>query len=286
MRYEEEKEIQMTFTINSSITLNNGVEMPRFGLGVWQAKEGNEVVTAVSTALEAGYRHIDTAALYGNEEGVGTAVRQSGIPRAEIFITTKVWNSDQRDGNVQGAFETSLQKLGMDYVDLYLIHWPVKGYYVDTWRELEKIYASGRAKAIGVSNFHEHHLQDIFASSELVPAVNQIELHPRLRQTSLDNFCQQHGIAVEAWSPLMQARILDNPTLQQIAEAHGKTTAQVIIRWDLQRGLITIPKSVTPSRIRANADVYDFALSDADMAAIDALDQHQRIGPDPDDFSF
>ncbi len=279
----------MSLSLSSTVKLNNGVEMPLLGLGVWQMKEGDEVTTAVSTALEHGYRHIDTAALYGNEKGVGTAVRDSGLPREELFITTKLWNTDQRSGRIIDAFQTSLDQLGLDYVDLYLIHWAVPNYYVHAWHVLaNEIYASGRARAVGVSNFQEHHLQEILADSGtgLIPAVNQVELHPRLRQKSLHDFCRQHGIALEAWSPLMRGRILEHPTLQEIAASHGKTMAQVTLRWELQHGLITIPKSVTPSRIRANADLYDFALTETETAAIDALDQHERIGPDPDNVTF
>ncbi|MCP8966969.1 aldo/keto reductase [Ectobacillus ponti] len=269
------------------ITLNNGLQMPVVGLGVWKAKDGEEVKTAVKAALAAGYRSIDTAAVYQNESGVGEAIRESGVPREELFITTKVWNSDQGYESTLQAFETSLEKLGLDYVDLYLVHWPVKGKYIDTYRALEKLYADGRVRAIGVSNFHIHHLEDLMAHTSVVPAVNQIELHPRLSQTEIRSFCQQHGIAVEAWSPLMQGGgIFENETLRAIAEKHGKTPAQVVLRWDIQSGIVTIPKSVTPSRIQENLNIFDFELSAEEMAQIDALNENRRVGADPDNFNF
>jgi diketogulonate reductase-like aldo/keto reductase len=273
-------------SINDYTTLNNGVKMPWFGFGVFQTKEGEEVEQAVKWALEAGYRSIDTAAIYGNEHGVGKAIRESGVPREEIFLTTKVWNDDMRAKRVQEAFQESLDRLEMEYVDLYLVHWPVKGVYKEAWAALEKIYQSGKAKAVGVSNFLMHHLEDILESGTLVPAVNQVEFHPYLLQPELLNFCKEHKIRMEAWSPLMQGKILSVPEVQQLAEKYQKTPVQVVLRWDLQHGVITIPKSVHKERIIANAQVFDFELSAEDMAMLDALDAGQRVGADPDTFDF
>ena len=278
----------MTITISSlkdTVTLNNGVQMPRLGFGVFKVKEGEEVVDAVKAALAAGYRAIDTAAAYQNEEGVGQAIRESGIPREELFITTKVWNSRQGYDTTLEAFEESRRKLGLDYLDLYLIHWPVKGKYKDTWRALEKLYSDGVVRAIGVSNFQTHHLDDIFEDNTIVPAVNQIEYSPLLTQEKVKGYCEEKGIHITAWSPLMQGN-LDLPLLQELSAKYGKTPAQIVIRWDLQKGVLTIPKSVTPSRIKENADVYDFKLSAEDVAAIDGLNQNRRYGSDPDNFNF
>nr|WP_308426179.1 aldo/keto reductase [Alicyclobacillus cellulosilyticus] len=272
--------------IADCVTLNNGVKMPWFGLGVYKAQEGEEVENAVRWALEMGYRSIDTAALYGNERGVGQAIRDSGIPREEVFVTTKVWNSDQGYESTLRAFEESRRRLGFDYVDLYLIHWPVKGKYVETWRALEKLYRDGWVRAIGVSNFQIHHLQDIFAVSDIIPAVNQVEYHPRLTQKPLHAFCRDHGIQLEAWSPLMRGEVLGHPTIVEIAERHGKTPAQVVLRWDVQNEVVTIPKSVRKERIRENADIFDFELTEEEMARIDALNENRRIGADPDNFNF
>jgi diketogulonate reductase-like aldo/keto reductase len=268
-----------------TVTLNNGVKMPRMGLGVWQVDEGREVEQSVLAALRAGYRSIDTAAAYGNEVGVGKAIRESGIPRGELFVTTKLWNAHHGYDSTLRAHEASLKKLGLDYVDLYLIHWPVKGKYLETWRAFETLYKEGRIRAIGVSNFHIHHLEDVLEKFPTVPAVDQIELHPLLAQKELREFCAKRGIQVEAWSPLMQGR-LNIPVLADIAKKHGKSPAQVVLRWDLQSGIVTIPKSVHEARIIANADVFDFELSADEMAAIDALDKGQRLGPDPDNFNF
>ncbi|KOS30986.1 glyoxal reductase [Bacillus anthracis] len=267
-------------------TLHNGVEMPWFGLGVFKVEEGPEVVEAVKSAIKAGYRSIDTAAIYGNEEGVGEGIRESGVSREELFITSKVWNADQGYEETLAAFEESLKKLELDYLDLYFVHWPVEGKYNDTWRALEKLYKEGRVRAIGVSNFQIHHLQDVFQVAEIKPMVNQVEYHPRLTQKELQAFCKEQGIQMEAWSPLMQGQLLDNATLQAIAEKYGKTTAQVILRWDLQNGVVTIPKSIKEHRIIANADVFNFELSSDDMEAIDALNENHRVGPDPDNFDF
>ncbi|QIZ66724.1 aldo/keto reductase [Geobacillus subterraneus] len=266
--------------------LHNGVQMPWVGLGVYKVKEGEEVKSAVCTALEIGYRHIDTAAFYENEEGVGQAIRESGIPREQVFVTTKVWNTDQGYETTLKAFDTSLKKLGFDYVDLYLVHWPVKGKYKETYKALEKLYKDGYVRAIGVSNFQIHHLQDVLADCEIKPMVNQVEYHPRLTQKELHAFCRENGIQLESWSPLMRGEILNEPTIVDIGKKYGKTPAQVVLRWDLQNGVVTIPKSVTPARIKENADLFDFSLTDEEMKRIDALNLNKRIGPDPDNFNF
>ncbi|MGZ0084616.1 aldo/keto reductase [Caldibacillus thermoamylovorans] len=266
--------------------LHNGVRMPWVGLGVYKVKEGEEVKRAVRTALEMGYRHIDTAAFYENEEGVGQAIRESGIPREQVFVTTKVWNTDQGYETTLKAFDKSLKKLGFDYVDLYLVHWPVKGKYKETYKALEKLYKDGYVRAIGVSNFQIHHLQDVLADCEIKPMVNQVEYHPRLTQKELHAFCRENGIQLEAWSPLMRGEILNEPTIVEIGKKYGKTPAQVVLRWDLQNGVVTIPKSVTPARIKENADLFDFSLTDEEMKRIDALNVNKRIGPDPDHFNF
>ncbi|AEV17941.1 aldo/keto reductase [Geobacillus sp. G4] len=267
-------------------TLHNGVKMPWVGLGVYKVKEGEEVRSAVRTALEIGYRHVDTAAFYENEEGVGRAIRESGIPREQVFVTTKVWNTDQGYETTLKAFDKSLKKLGFDYVDLYLVHWPVKGKYKETYKALEKLYKDGYVRAIGVSNFHIHHLQDVLADCEIKPMVNQVEYHPRLTQKELLTFCRENGIQLEAWSPLMRGEILSEPTIIDIGRKYGKTPAQVVLRWDLQHGVVTIPKSVTPARIKENADIFDFSLTDEEMKQIDALNLNKRVGPDPDNFNF
>ena len=271
--------------VAETTTLNNGVAMPWFGLGVYKTQEGPEVEQAVAAALEAGYRLIDTAALYGNEKGVGNAIRASGIRREDIFVTTKVWNSDQGYDETLRAFEASLSRLGFDYVDLYLVHWPVKGKYKDTWRALERLYKEGYARAIGVSNFHIHHLEDLLSSCEVKPAVNQVECHPLLTQTELRKFCREQNIAFQAWAPIMKGQ-LDLPVLTELAAKYGKTPAQIVLRWDLQSDILTIPKSIRPERIRENANIFDFELSDEDMARIDALNQNSRFGADPDNFNF
>ncbi|MCK7605409.1 aldo/keto reductase [Geobacillus stearothermophilus] len=267
-------------------TLHNGVKMPWVGLGVYKVKEGEEVRSAVRTALEIGYRHVDTAAFYENEEGVGRAIRESGIPREQVFVTTKVWNTDQGYETTLKAFDASLKKLGFDYVDLYLVHWPVKGKYKETYKALEKLYKDGYVRAIGVSNFQIHHLQDVLADCEIKPMVNQVEYHPRLTQKELQAFCRENGIQLEAWSPLMRGEILTEPTIVEIGKKYGKTPAQVVLRWDLQHGVVTIPKSVTPARIKENADIFDFSLTDEEMKQIDALNLNKRVGPDPDNFNF
>jgi 2,5-diketo-D-gluconate reductase A len=276
-------------TLANTVTLNNGVLMPQLGFGVWQVPN-EESAAAVTAALHAGYRSIDTAAIYGNEEGVGQAIAaflaETGTDRSELFITTKLWNSEQGYESTLAAFNESLRKLGLDYVDLYLIHWstPDRNLYLDTWKAFEEIAASGRARAIGVSNFEPEHLQRIIDLGGTVPAVNQVETHPLLAQKALKEFESANGIAHESWSPLAQGQLLENADIVAIAAAHGKSPAQVIIRWHLQSGNIVIPKSVTPERIAANFDVFDFELTDADLAAIDALDNNGRVGPHPNEF--
>ena len=237
----------MTTHLQAKSTLHNGVEMPWFGIGVFKVEEGAELVNAVKTALVHGYRSVDTAAIYGNEEGVGEGIRQglqeAGLKREDIFVTSKVWNADLGYEETLKAFDTSLEKLGLDYLDLYLIHWPVEGKYIDAWRALETLYRDGRIKAIGVSNFQIHHLKHLMKETEIKPMINQVEYHPRLTQKELLAFCTEQGIQLEAWSPLMQGQLLDHPVLQEIAKKYGKSAAQVILRWDLQNGVITIPKS-------------------------------------------
>jgi 2,5-diketo-D-gluconate reductase A len=268
------------------LTLNNGVQIPQLGFGVWQVPN-DDAVAAVKTAIEVGYRSIDTAAIYGNEEGTGQAIAESGVPRDELFVTTKLWNAEQGYESTLLAFEESLRRPRLSYVDLYLIHWPAPGEdkYVDTWRAFEKLYADGRIKAIGVSNFQATHLQRLFDETGTVPAVNQIELHPYLVQADMREFHGKHDIRTEAWSPLAQGgAVLTDPVITELAERHGRTPAQVILRWHLQLGNIVIPKSVTPSRIAENFAVCDFELTGDEMAALTALDRGERTGPDPDVF--
>ncbi|WP_274654838.1 aldo/keto reductase [Paenibacillus humicola] len=271
--------------ITDCTVLNNGVRMPWLGLGVWQVEEGEEVIRSVQHALEAGYRSIDTAAGYRNEAGVGTAIKQSGIQREELFVTTKLANHDQGYESTLRAFEESRRKLGLDYVDLYLIHWPGKDKYKETWKAFEKLHKDGYIRAIGVSNFKVHHLESLRQGSDTIPAVNQVEFHPLLNQQELLQYCRQNGIQLEAWSPLMQGK-LDQPLIADLAAKYGKTPAQIILRWDLQHEIVTIPKSVRQARIQENAGVFDFTLSDEDMKALDGLNQNRRFGPDPDQLLF
>ncbi|NBC83434.1 MAG: aldo/keto reductase [Bacteroidetes bacterium] len=270
--------------LQGTVQLRNNVEMPYVGLGVFQMSAGNEVESAVHDALEAGYIHIDTAAAYNNEEGVGKAIRESGHHRENIFVTSKVWNSNQGYDSTLKAFDRSLERLGMDYLDLFLIHWPVNGKYKDTWKALEKLYNEGKIKAIGVSNFLQHHLEDLMRDCNEVPMVNQMEFHPYLVQQSLLDFCQAHEIQYEAWSPLMQGKITKVPELIQMGEKYNKNAVQVVLRWNLQKGVVTIPKSTHKERIESNTRIFDFELSQEDMHAIDSLDRNQRIGPHPDHF--
>jgi len=272
--------------ITGCVKLHNNVAMPYLGLGVYKASEGREVINAVTYALQAGYRHIDTATLYQNEKGVGTAIRQSGIKREAIFVTTKIWNTDHGYDAALKAFDRSLAELGFDYLDLYLIHWPVKGKFRDTWRALENLYKQGRVRAIGVSNFMEHQLLDLMESAEIIPMVNQMEFHPYLVQQDLIDFCHEHHIQYEAWAPLMQGRIVSVDLLKHLARKYNKDLVQIVLRWNLQKGVVTIPKSVTPARILSNSQLFDFELSSEDMKLIDALDKGLRYGSDPGDFNF
>ncbi len=270
-----------------SVPLNDGNEIPQLGFGVYQIP-ADEVIEPVHTAIQAGYRLIDTAALYENEEGVGKAVAGSGVPRDELFVTTKVWNSDQGYDRTLRAFDASLARLGLEYVDLYLIHWPVPGrdLYVDTWRALERLAEEGRSRSIGVSNFNPGHLQRLFDETDVVPAVNQVELHPRLPQDHLRAFHAEHRIVTQAWSPIGQGRgLLEEPVIGELAAAHGRTPAQVVLRWHLQLGNVVIPKSSHAHRIRENIDVFDFELGDDDMRRLASLATGERIGPDPDTFN-
>ena len=268
-------------------TLNNGVKIPLLGLGVYQIPQGQATVDAVASALKSGYRHIDTAAIYGNEGDVGAGMKQSGVAREDIFLTTKLWNEEMRKGRMREAFFESLKRLQTDYVDLYLIHWPVAGRYVDSWKVLEELYAEKRIRAIGVSNFHKHHIEEILAASTVTPAVNQIERHPLLSQTPLIRYCEGLDIAIQAYSPLggTGGTLLNNEVLGAIAKKYSKSPAQVILRWDVQQGIIVLPKSTHPERIAANGEL-DFVLSDEDMAAIDALNRDERVSADPDHFNF
>ena len=272
-------------SIQDTTVLNNGVRMPWLGLGVFQVAEGEEVRNAVRWAIEEGYRSIDTAAGYRNETGVGQAIRESGVPREELFITTKLANPDQGYESTLRAFEESRRKLGVDYVDLYLIHWPGRDKYKETWRAFEKLYNEGYIRAIGVSNFQIHHLESLKETSGIIPAVNQVEFHPLLTQKELLAYCKREGIQLEAWSPIMKGN-LDLPLLQELAAKYGKTPAQIVLRWDLQLGVVTIPKSVRRERIAENAGIFDFELTEEDMRAIDALNKNHRFGPHPDEFLF
>lgn len=272
--------------INGTVTLANGVTMPYLGLGVFKVKDGEEVVNAVTYALDAGYRHIDTAAAYQNENGVGKAVQQHQVPREEVFITSKLWNSQQGYDAAIRAFHQSIQRLKTDYLDLYLIHWPVKEKYKESWKALETLYNEGKIKAIGVSNFLRHHLDDLLQSSNITPMVNQVEFHPYLVQQELLDFCLSNNIRYEAWSPLMQGEAFEMEELKSLAQKYGKSVAQLILRWDLQKGVVTIPKSVHANRIKENAQLFDFEISTEDVAKMDSLDRGKRFGPDPDNFNF
>lgn len=274
----------MTLTIDTTVTLHDSVAMPVLGLGVFQTEDGIEVENAVRWALEAAYRHIDTASLYRNEPGVGRAVAASGLPRQDLFVTTKVWNSEQGYESTKQSLRNSLDRLDMDYIDLFLIHWPNDDLTHDTWRAMEELQAEGLARAIGVSNFLRSHLEHLLAAASVNPSVNQVEFHPHNQEWDLVEFCRQNGVHYEAWSPLKRGRILQDGTLAALADAHRVTTAQVIIRWLLQEGVIAIPKSVHQDRIAANADVFDFELTDDEVAIIRSLDRRERIGPMPGSF--
>lgn len=259
-----------------------GVAMPRLGFGTYRADEGPDVEGEVTAALEIGYRGVDTAAMYGNEASIARAIRTSGIPREELFVATKVWNTDQGYERTHAAFERSLEELGFDYVDLYLVHWPVRHHMHDTWRAMEEILQSGRARAIGVCNHLEHHLEELARKANVTPAVDQVEYHPMLQQPSLRRYLREHGVTMQAWAPVMRGRVNDIPELVEIARRHGKTPAQVSIRWILQSGVTTIPKSIHRERLEENADVFDFELDQREMSTIDHLDRGHRIGSHPD----
>ena len=271
-----------------TIRLNNGVEIPQLGFGVYQVPP-EDTAEAVQTALEIGYRHIDTAEMYRNEKGVGEGIRNSGVPREEVFVTSKLNNGFHAHDAALEAFDGTLEALEFDYVDLFLIHWPLPGIdvdYVETWKAMEAIYASGRCRAIGVSNFQPHHLRRVFAESEVRPAVNQIEVHPYLANDEVRAFGAEHEIVTEAWSPIAQGRVLDDPAITAIAERLGRTPAQVVLRWHVQRGDVVFPKSVTRSRVEENFDIFDFELSEDDLREITALNRDERTGPDPDTFNY
>lgn len=277
--------------MSNTITLNNAIKMPRLGLGVFRVENSSELVNAVKVAIKNGYRSIDGAAIYGNEEAMGEGIRQgikeAGISREDLFITSKVWNADLGYESTIAAYEASLKRLGVDYLDLYLIHWPVEGKYKEAWRALEHLYKEGRVKAIGVSNFQIHHLEDLLKDAEIKPVINQIELHPYLSQKDVREFCKENDIQVEAWSPLMAGNgLLENDVLKEIAKKYNKTAAQVVLRWDLESDVVTIPKSTNERRLIENIDIFDFSLSKDDIEKIDSLNKNLRVGPDPDNFDF
>lgn len=267
--------------INSFTVLNNGIKMPWVGFGTFKIKDKNTAISSVKEALRLGYRHIDTAAIYGNEEAVGEAIKESKVKREDIFLTSKLWNSEHDYDRALKAFDESLKKLGTDYLDLYLIHWPGKS-NKDTWKALEKLYKDGRIKAIGVSNFKVHHLEELINECDIVPTVNQVEYHPEYPQTELHEFCKKHKIQLEAWGPLMQGKIFDISLMKELSDKYGKTISQIALKWDLQMGVVTIPKSSTKARIKENMDLYDFEISKEDMKKIAELNIGKRIGPDPD----
>ncbi|CAM4136141.1 aldo/keto reductase [Zobellia nedashkovskayae] len=274
--------------LQGTFTLNNGVEMPYFGLGTYLADNDQEVIDAVKNALNAGYRHIDTAAAYKNEEGVGKGIRESNVAREEVFLVSKLWNADQGYKSTLKAFEESLERLGVDYLDLYLIHWPVAGKYKDTWRAMEKLYREKKIRAIGVSNFLQHHLEDLLETAEVVPMVNQMEFHPYLVQQDLIDFCNSKGIQYESWSPFMHGKLFDGKSevFSELTNKYNKSIAQIVLRYNLQKGIVVIPKTVHENRIKSNADIFDFELSEADISYLDSLDKGERTGPDPDNFDF
>ncbi|MFC0523353.1 aldo/keto reductase [Pontibacillus salicampi] len=274
-------------SLTTMTTLHNGVQMPWVGLGVYKMEEGSgEVKDAVLSALDVGYRSIDTASFYENEEGVGAALAETSIPREELFVTTKVWNDEQGYQETLDAFERSMDKLGLDYLDLYLIHWPVPGKYKESWRALEKLYQDGKVKAIGVSNFMEHHLDDLLLEANITPMVNQVEFHPQLNLPTLRQYCQNKHIQLEAWSPLARGNYFEDETIQELAATYNKTPAQIILRWDYQHHVVTIPKSTKKHRQQENADIFDFALTTEEMARLDNLNENKRLGPHPDEFDY
>lgn len=268
----------------TDVSLNNGTTIPQLGLGVYKALNGDET-RAVTHALHVGYRHIDTAAIYHNEEGVGRGIRQAGVARDQVYLTSKIWNEDIRHGRTTEALDESLKRLATDYLDLALLHWPVDGRLV-AWQDLISAYDAGKVRSIGVSNFTAEHIEELIDATGVVPALNQIEFHPYLTQPSISETCRQHRIAVEAWSPLMQGKFLKESLFRELSEDYRRTQAQIILRWDIQRGVITIPKSITPERIEENFHIFDFTLNEEDMSRIDALERNLRFGPDPENFDF
>lgn len=274
-----------------SVTLNNGLEMPIIGYGVFRVPEGDDLAEAVKTAIAKGYRSIDTAQVYRNEESVGrgirTAIDEGLVTREELFVTSKVWNAGLSYEETLAAYDSSLEKLGLDYLDLYLVHWPgIDTNYVDVYKALEKVYQDGRVRSIGVSNFHVHHLEHLLKETSVVPVINQIEFHPHLTQEEVRAFCKEKGIQAEAWSPLMNGSLLEESLIQQLASKYGKTPAQIVLRYDVQHGVVTIPKTMTPARMTENLTVFDFALTEEEMAQLDALNDGLRCGPDPEKFNF
>ncbi|MEB2302237.1 aldo/keto reductase [Lysinibacillus xylanilyticus] len=274
-----------------SVTLNNSLEMPLIGYGVFRVPEGDDLAEAVKTAIDKGYRSIDTAQVYRNEESVGRGIRaaidEGLVTREELFVTSKVWNDGLSYEETLAAYDSSLEKLGLDYLDLYLVHWPgIDTNYVDVYKALEKVYQDGRVRSIGVSNFHVHHLENLLKETSVVPVINQIEFHPHLTQEEVRAFCKENGIQVEAWSPLMNGSLLEESLIQQLASKYGKTPAQIVLRYDVQHGVVTIPKTMTPARMTENLTVFDFALTEEEMAQLDALNDGLRCGPDPEKFNF
>lgn len=268
--------------MNQTITLNNGIEMPLLGLGMYKASD-SDAESAIITSATLGYRLFDTASSYRNEEAVGRGIAKCGLPREDVFVTTKIWNNAQRIGNIEGAFYRSLERLGLEYIDLYLVHWPVPGCYIDTWKVLEELLQTGKVKAIGVSNFSEYELSELMEHCDVVPAVNQIEFHPLFNQDATRNFCQQNGIAVQAYAPLARGAYLENAILQRIAEKYNRSTAQVGLRWILQKGVAVIPKTVRVERLLENSQIFDFELDEIEMAAIDGLNENYRSASIPED---
>ncbi len=275
--------------LQDTIQLNNGINMPGIGLGVFQV-ENDATAEIVKNAIEVGYRSIDTAAIYGNEAGVGEGIKQAlatmDLKREDLFITSKVWNAGLSYDETVAAYEESLQKLGLEYLDLYLIHWPGKNKYAESWKALEDLYTAGKIKAIGVCNFNVSHLQDLLNSARVIPVINQVEFHPRLQQVELRAFCKEHNIQLEAWAPLMQGGLLEDPTIAEIAKKYGKSISQIILRWDIQNGVVTIPKTVNKERMVQNASIFDFSLTEEELQIINAMNLEKRVGPDPAEFDF